>query len=74
MICMCTVYEFPMNKKLSKDLVKKLDESSRMYIEVMVETLEELYGDEPTDENYEEFMGIMLEAYLKSLEKAIDEL
>lgn len=71
---MCTVYEFPMKKAFPKELKERLDKASKDYIDVMMETLVTLYGDEPSDADYGEFLEIMLKAYLDSLEKAIDEL
>lgn len=71
---MCIVYEFPVKKDFPKELEGRLNEASKAYIEVMMETLVTLYGDDPSDEDYAEFLEIMLKAYLESLEKAIDEL
>lgn len=71
---MCIVYEFPTKKEFPKELEERLNKSSKEYIDVMMETLVTLYGDEPSDEDYAEFMEIILKAYLASLEKAIEEL
>ncbi len=71
---MCKVYAFPMKKELPKDLGKRLDEATKEYVIIMTEVLDTLYDGEPTEEDYEEFMELMVMAYVKSIEKAIDEL
>lgn len=73
---MCQVYEFPvkMKKELPKELEERLNKVSKEYVEIMDEVLKTLCGDEPTDEDYESFMEVMIMAYVKSIEKAIDEL
>lgn len=74
MIYMCIVYEFPMKKEFPKELEERLNEATKAYVEIMAETLDVLYDGEPTEEDYEEYMEIMLNAYLQALTKAIDEL
>ena len=71
---MCIVYEFSTKKEFPKELEERLNEASKVYVDVMKETLETLYGKEPSDADYEEFLGIMINAYVESITKAIDEL
>ena len=70
---MCKVYEFPMKKELSDELKKRMDKITKEYVGLMNETLENLYGENVTEEDYEEFQEVIMVAFLESLEKAIDE-
>ena len=70
---MCKVYEFPMKKELSAELKKRMDKVTKEYVIIMNETLKNLYGENVTAADYEEFQEIILVAFLESLEKAIEE-
>ena len=75
MIYMCKVYEFPVKKEIPKKFEERLDKLATEYVNVMVELVNDLYGDnEPTEEDYQEFMELIAFAYAKSLEKAYNEL
>lgn len=74
MIYMCKVYEFPVKKEIPKELEDRLNEVTKLYVNVMTEILDTLCDGEPTEEDYNEFMEMMIVAYVKSLEKALDEL
>lgn len=74
MIIMCTVYEFPMKKKLPKELEERLNKVSEEYVKIMAEALEILYDGNPTMENYDEFMELMITGYLEAFERAVDKL
>lgn len=71
---MCKVYEFPIKKELPKDLEERLDKAVREFVLIMSESLDTLYGDEPTEEEYNEFMEMIVVIYMELLEKAVDEL
>ena len=71
---MCKVYEFPMKKELSAELKNRMDKITKDYVDLMNETVENLYGENVTAEDYEEFQEVIMVAFLESLEKAIDEL
>jgi DNA-binding ferritin-like protein (Dps family) len=71
---MCKVYEFPTKKELSDVLKKRMDKITKEYVNIMNETLENLYGENLSASDYEEFQEVILVAFLESLEKAIDEL
>lgn len=71
---MCTVYEFPTKKKLPKELEERLNKVSEEYVQIMAEALEILYDGNPTMENYDEFMELMITGYLEAFERAVDKL
>lgn len=71
---MCTVYEFPVKKQLPKELEERLVKVSEEYVKIMAEALEILYDGNPTQENYDEYMELMLTSYLDAFAKAVDEL
>lgn len=74
MILMCKVYEFPMKKELPKDLEERLNKAVREFVKIMSESLDTLYGDDPTEEEYADFMDLLVMTYMELLEKAVDEL
>ena len=74
MILMCKVYEFPMKKELPKEMEERLDKVVREFVSIMSESLDTLYGDDPTEEEYANFMELLVIAYMELLEKAVDEL
>lgn len=71
---MCKVYEFPTKKEFPEDLEERLDKVVRELVTIMNEGLDNLYGDDPTEEEYADFMDSMVIAYNELLEKAIREL
>lgn len=71
---MCKVYEFPTKKELSEEMMARIDKVTEEYVEIMAETLDNLYNGEPTLSDYNEFMELMITSYLVSLEKAINKL
>ena len=71
---MCKVYEFPMKKEFPKDLEERLNKAVQEFVIVMNESLVALYGDDPTEEEYADFMDMMVITYMGLLEKAVDEL
>ena len=71
---MCKVYEFPTKKEFPENLEERLDKVVRELVTIMNEGLDNLYGDEPTEEEYADFMDSMIIAYNELLEKAIHEL
>lgn len=71
---MCKVYEFPMKKELPKDLEERLNKAVREFVSIMSESLDVLYGDNPTEEEYTNFMNLLVITYMELLEKAVDEL
>lgn len=71
---MCKVYAFPVKKKLPEELEERLDKVTKEYVDVMTDILEALCEDNPTEKDYENFMELMMTAYAKCIEKAIDEM
>lgn len=71
---MCKVYEFPMKKEFPKDLEERLNKVMKEFVITMNESLVALYGDDPTEEEYADFMDMMVITYMGLLEKAVDEL
>ena len=71
---MCTVYEFPVKKHFPKELEERLNKVSEEYIRIMAEALEILYDGNPTQEDYDEYMELMLSSYLEAFIKAVDKL
>ena len=71
---MCKLYEFPTKKELPKDMEERLDKVVREFVLIMSESLDTLYGDNPTEEEYVNFMDLIVIAYMELLEKAVDEL
>ena len=71
---MCKVYEFPMKKELPKELEERLNKVVREFVSVMSESLDALYGDNPTEEEYANFMDLLVITYMELLEKAVDDL
>ena len=71
---MCKVYEFPMKKEFPKDLEERLNKAVQEFVIIMNESLVALYGDDPTEEEYADFMDMMVITYMGLLEKAVDEL
>jgi hypothetical protein len=71
---MCKVYEFLTKKEFPENLEERLDKVVRELVTIMNEGLDNLYGDEPTEEEYADFMDSMVIAYNELLEKAIHEL
>ena len=63
-----------MKKELSAELKNRMDKITKDYVDLMNETVENLYGENVTAEDYEEFQEVIMVAFLESLEKAIDEL
>lgn len=74
MITMCTVYEFPVKKKFPKELEERLNKVSEEYVSIMAEALEILYDGNPTQEDYDEYMELMLNSYLEAFVKAVENL
>lgn len=70
---MCKIYEFPMKKELPKEMEDRLNKVVREFVNVVSESLDTLYGDDPTEEEYTNFMDLITVAYMEMLEKAIDE-
>lgn len=71
---MCKVYEFPMKKELPKGMEERLDKVVREFVCIIGENLVALYGDDPTEKEYDEFMEYIMMVYMELLEKAVDEL
>lgn len=71
---MCKVYEFPMKNEALRVLEERLDKTVREFVTIMNESLDALYGDNPTEEDYNSFMELMVMIYMEALEKAVDEL
>ena len=71
---MCKVYEFPTKKGFPETMEDRLDKVVRELVTIMNEGLDALYGDDPTEEEYADFMDSMVIAYNELLEKAINEL
>lgn len=71
---MCKVYEFPMKNDALRILEERLDKTVREFVTITNESLYALYGDNPTEEECNSFMELMVMIYMEALEKAIDEL
>lgn len=71
---MCKVYEFPMKKELPKDLEERLNKVVQEFVSIIGESLDALYGDDPTEKEYNEFMEMVIMIYMELLEKAVDDL
>ena len=71
---MCKVYEFPTKNVLPEYLEIRLDKMVREFVSIINEGLCVLYNDDPTEQEYSEFMEHFNKKYAELLEKAIDEL
>ena len=71
---MCKVYEFPMKKELPNGMKERLDKVVREFVCIIDENIDILYGDNPTEKEYEEFMECIMTVYMELLENAVDEL
>lgn len=71
---MCKVYEFPMKKEFPKEMEERLNKAVREFVSIMSESLDTLYGENPTEEEYADFMNLLVMTYMELLEKAVDDL
>lgn len=71
---MCKVYEFPMKNDFLKGLEDRLDKVVREFVTIVAESMDDLYGENPTEEETAEFMELVNMIYMEKLEKAVDEL
>ena len=71
---MCKVYEFPTKNEMPEYLENRLDKMVREFVSIISESLCVLYDDEPTEQEYSEFMESLNKKYAELLTKAIDDL
>ena len=71
---MCKVYEFPTKKDMPEYLEERLNKAVREFVDIIGESLDALYGDDLTEQEYSEFMECFNTKYTELLSKAIDEL
>ena len=71
---MCKVYEFPTPKQLPKELMERFNKLANDSIELIDETITQLAGPEPTEEEYAEAVGLLLSAYTEAMAKAVEKL
>ena len=71
---MCKVYEFPTPKQLPKELVERFNKLANDCVELIDETINQMVGPEPTEEEYAEVMGLLVNAYTEAIIEAVDKL
>ena len=70
---MGTVLKFPQKMTLPEEIEKRLNEVAKVYVEVMMDAQTALLDENSSKEELAEAGGLILETYLKSVQKAIDE-
>ena len=71
---MGTVVEFKREVKLPKDLVDRLDGIATECVSVMLEALYRMVDDPTDDAKLEEVQTLVMDTYLKSVEKVVGKL
>ena len=71
---MCKVYEFPTPKQLPEELVERFNKLANDCVELIDETISQLVGPEPTEEEYAEVMGLLVNVYTEAISNAIEKL
>ena len=71
---MCKVYEFPVPKQLPEELVERFNKLANDCVELIDETINQLLGPEPTEEEYGEVMGLLMTVYTEAISKAVEKL
>lgn len=70
---MAKVLQFPVKKELPKEVEKRLQEASKVYIDALDELLTTLRNNFTDDEEYNEMTELMLVTLMESLLSAVAE-
>lgn len=70
---MGTVLKFPQKMTLPEEIEKRLNEVAKVYVEVMMDAQKTMFDENSSKEEVAEASGLILESYLKSVQKAIEE-
>lgn len=70
---MCKVYNFPVKKDIPEEIREILQEAAKDYVATINKSLELLVDEDTTEEEYNELSGMLLEAYLHAIIKAVEE-
>ena len=71
---MCTVYNFPKQFKMPKEMEERLQGMAKDYVDLLNESMEYFMYEEITDEEYEKITGLILGTFLEGIGKAIEQL
>lgn len=68
---MCTVYNFPKQFKMPKEMEERLQSMADEYVSVLTDSLYYFVNDDTTDEEYEKITEMILVSLTNSLANAI---
>ena len=71
---MAKVYAFPVKKEIPEDMMQRLDEIAKTYVQLLNDVYDELIGTAKNSEEMNEVTELLLVAYFDSVRKAVDEL
>lgn len=71
---MAKVYEFPVKKKLPKNIEERLHKVAQEYMEVLYASLVLLSEEGTNQMTYEEILELVSETYAEGLYKAVEQL
>ena len=71
---MCTVYEFPKQLKLPREMEENLQTMAKEYVDLLDDSMGYFVDEDTTEEDYQKITDLILTAYLQGIAKAIDEL
>ena len=69
---MCTVYEFPKQFKMPKDVEERLQSMADEYVELMTDAFDYFIDEDTTIDEYEKIFGLILTTYLNCIDKAMN--
>lgn len=68
---MCTVYEFPKQFKMPKEMEERLENIVNEYVDVLTDSLDYFVDDDTTEEDYEKIMALILTVLTEKLADAV---
>ena len=71
---MCTVYNFPKQFKMPKEMEERLQSVVDEYVKLLTDSLDYFVDDDTTEEEYEKITGMILETLTGCLVNAIEEI
>ena len=71
---MCTVYNFPKQFKIPKEMEERLQHAVDEYVGIITESLDYFVDEDTTEEEYEKITGMILETVTSCLVNAIEDI
>ena len=71
---MCTVYEFPKQFKMPKEMEERLQNMADEYVELIQDSFDYFANDDTTDEEYEKITEMIMNTLIVSLANSIEKI